>query len=66
MRELDELLSHYLRHEFERATSEEKAAFRELLALPDPELIGYLLGMATHEDPDAADAIAKIRRRDQA
>lgn len=48
------------------ASKSEKAAFRELLALPDPELFGYLLGTQSHNDPELADAIEKIRRRTQA
>ena len=47
------------------ASKSEKAAFRELLALPDPELFGYLLGSQSHDDPELADAIDKIRRRTQ-
>jgi antitoxin CptB len=44
MRELDELLVKYLDGAYPDATEPEKAAFRSLLTLPDPELIGYLLG----------------------
>ena len=47
------------------ASKFEKAAFRELLALPDPELFGYFLGSQGHDDPELADAIEKIRRRTQ-
>lgn len=43
MRELDELLLNYLEQRYEFAPDNEKAAFRALLALPDPELVGYLL-----------------------
>ncbi len=65
MRELDELLGNYLQAGYGHASKTEKAAFRELLALPDPELIGYLLGSQSHDDPELADAIEKIRRRTQ-
>jgi succinate dehydrogenase flavin-adding protein (antitoxin of CptAB toxin-antitoxin module) len=61
MRELDELLARYLQSGYGAASETEKAAFRELLDLSDPELIGYLLGSRRHEDPDLADAIEKIR-----
>ena len=43
MRELDELLLNYLEQRYEFAPDNEKAVFRALLALPDPELVGYLL-----------------------
>ncbi len=65
MRELDELLCNYLQAGYGYASKTEKAAFRELLALPDPELIGYLLGSQSHDDPELADSIEKIRRRTQ-
>jgi len=43
MRELDELLLGYLKDRYETAPAAEKQAFRSVLALSDPELIGYLL-----------------------
>ena len=43
MRELDELLLNYLTQRYEFAPDDEKAVFRALLKLPDPELVGYLL-----------------------
>ena len=43
MKELDALLTAYLDTHYEQAGDPEKAAFRSLLELPDPELIGYLL-----------------------
>jgi len=65
MRELDELLARYLENAHGRASESEKAAFRKLLMLADPDLIGYLLGSQKHDDPDIADAIEKIRRNTQ-
>jgi antitoxin CptB len=65
MRELDELLLRYLQASFETASGAEKLAFRRLLELSDPELIGYLFGDPVHEDPVAADVIETIRRRTQ-
>ena len=61
MRELDELLGNYLQAGYGRASKSEKAAFRELLALPDPELIGYLLGKHVIEDPSLSEIINKIK-----
>ena len=43
MKELDALLTGYLDSQYEQADEAEKAAFRSLLELPDPELVGYLL-----------------------
>jgi succinate dehydrogenase flavin-adding protein (antitoxin of CptAB toxin-antitoxin module) len=43
MKELDALLSAYLDERYDDAPEAEKAAFRELLELPDPDLVGYLL-----------------------
>jgi succinate dehydrogenase flavin-adding protein (antitoxin of CptAB toxin-antitoxin module) len=43
MKELDALLSAYLHERYDDAPEAEKAAFRELLELPDPDLVGYLL-----------------------
>ena len=62
MRELDELLTRYLGSTYERAAETEKAAFRELLELPNPALIGYLLGRQVIEDPVLSDLVNKIRR----
>ena len=43
MRELDELLIRYLESRYPSADEDEKAAFRAVLELPDPELVSYLL-----------------------
>jgi succinate dehydrogenase flavin-adding protein (antitoxin of CptAB toxin-antitoxin module) len=51
MRELDDLLLGYLQNHYDDATDSDKCAFRALLELPDPELIGYLL----HKEQPAAE-----------
>ena len=43
MRELDELLTNYLKNNYGQASKSEKNAFRQLLALPNPDLVDYLL-----------------------
>ena len=43
MRELDDLLLRYLDNRFDAAPDADKEAFQALLALSDPELVGYLL-----------------------
>ena len=51
MRELDQLLVAYLDSHYDNASDADKQAFQALLALPDPELVGYLLNNQT---PDPA------------
>lgn len=65
MRELDILLSEYLEQQYPQADESQKQAFRELLSLPDPELIGYLLGGDTPEDSALAGIVSSIRDRPQ-
>ena len=43
MKELDQLLTRYLDGHYTAASENDKAAFRALLELSDPELVGYLL-----------------------
>jgi succinate dehydrogenase flavin-adding protein (antitoxin of CptAB toxin-antitoxin module) len=66
MRELDILLTNYLDNDFAQATEEQKQAFRELLALPDPELIDYLLGGQSPQDRALANVVSQIRGRPHA
>lgn len=61
MRELDVLLTGWLETHYAAADEARKSAFRELLALPDPELTGYILGDALPADPVAADVVRQIR-----
>ena len=61
MRELDVLLTGYLDDRYAQAAWPRKQAFRKLLALPDPELIGYLLGGQTPSDAMLADVVQDIR-----
>ena len=51
MRELDDLLLRYLERHYDAAPAEDKEAFHALLALSDPELMGYLL----HKQQPAAE-----------
>jgi antitoxin CptB len=56
-KELDLLLLGWLSRCFASATAEQRAAFADLLELPDPELAGYLLGA---EHPHEARLVAAI------
>ena len=63
MKELDQLLVAYLDEHYDAADDTEKAAFQSLLELPDPELIGYLLGKQPPEEESMTGVVARIRRR---
>lgn len=63
MRELDELLLGWFDARYRVADDGEKAAFRQLLALSDPELIRYLLYGEGEPTGAAADVIRQIRGR---
>jgi len=65
MRELDELLLGYLEQRYEAAGNAEKAAFQSLLALPDPDLVGYLLQQQSHP-PELTVVIQKLLDRSDA
>ena len=60
MRELDELLIRYLESRYPIADDDEKAAFRTVLELPDPELNGYLLQRQMPSSESVADVIKLI------
>ena len=60
MRELDELLIRYLEARYPGADEDEKAAFQAVLALPDPELNGYLLQRQTPSSESIAGVIETI------
>lgn len=61
MRELDVLLSDYLETQYPDSDEPLKAAFRQVLELPDPELIGYLLSGTNPADPELANVVDRIR-----
>ena len=61
MSELDELLLKYLENSYPQGSDEQKAAFRELLALSDPELRAYLLGGEKTGQSATDDIIEQMR-----
>ena len=61
MRELDVLLSAYFEKVYPASDESQKAAFREVLELPDPELIDYLLSGKNPADPELANVVDCIR-----
>jgi succinate dehydrogenase flavin-adding protein (antitoxin of CptAB toxin-antitoxin module) len=54
MKELDILLERFARERYERAPVEQKRAFARLLELPDPDLVDYLFGYVTPDEPELA------------
>jgi antitoxin CptB len=54
MKELDFLLLRYLRERHPAATREEREAFVQILELPDPDLVRYLLTDEVPNDPQLA------------
>lgn len=60
MRELDELLIRYLESRYPNADDAEKAAFQAVLALPDPDLNGYLLQRQVPSSKSIAGVIERI------
>lgn len=61
MRELDELLLQYLENGYRQSSDEKKEAFRQLLALSDPELKAYLLGGEQTGQPAVDDILRQMR-----
>jgi len=63
MRELDELLVRYLDDCYPADSEDDKAAFRAVLELADPELNGYLLQRQTPSSEPIARVINRILSR---
>jgi antitoxin CptB len=61
MKELDLLLTGYLREHWSRAGSIERAAFERILLLPDPLLAAYLMERETPADPELQSLLATLR-----
>ena len=63
MKELDLLLAAYLNDCYELVSDEEKAAFCELLTLPDPQLARYLLQQQLPESESYSRVVNRILGR---
>ncbi len=55
------MLSRYLDQRFDQAPEEERSAFEQLLTLPDPELLRYLMGQDHPKDGAMAGLVNTIR-----
>lgn len=62
-RELDVRLEAYLLERYPSASAAEKAAFVELLDLPNDRLLGYLLGNSSPDEGPARHIVDHIRRQ---
>ena len=63
MQELDVLLGRYARERYAGAPAARRAAFEALLALPDPQIADYLLGIGVPADPELAAVVGAILAR---
>ena len=61
MRELDVLLIGFFERDFDRLSAPEKATFRSILSLPDPDLQAYLIAGHASGDATLDDMLARIR-----
>jgi antitoxin CptB len=62
MKELDVLLESYLNNDFDQAPPAERQAFVALLELPDPVLLGYIVGRAAPDSGEQRRVIDTLRR----
>lgn len=60
MKELDELLTRFVKDRYPTAQPPQQAAFEALLALPDPQIADYLLGHAVPPDPEVAAVVRSV------
>ena len=63
MRELDELLTNYLREQFPGASPAERAAFSQLLDAPDDDIEAYCLRRRQPASPALRALVARITIR---
>ena len=61
MKELDVMLERSARRMLPAASAEERHTFAQLLALPDPLLVGYLLAEEVPPEPRLARLVARMR-----
>lgn len=61
MRELDEILGHFLATAYQRLDGPDRAHFSRLLDYPDSVLLELLMGRMAAADMDVAHIVRKIR-----
>jgi len=62
MKELDVVLTRYLDERYAAAPEAEKAQFRQLLQMPDPDLYNLLLQRTQPDDNELACFLQVLRR----
>lgn len=60
MRELDTVLMGFLERGYHAATPADQLAFKRLLTLPDPDILGLLTGRLGSDDPLIARAVELV------
>jgi succinate dehydrogenase flavin-adding protein (antitoxin of CptAB toxin-antitoxin module) len=60
MRELDMLLLAFVENEYAVAGSLDQKAFRQLLTLPDPEILALLTGKSTVDDSRLQNIVERL------
>ncbi|HVN44935.1 MAG TPA: succinate dehydrogenase assembly factor 2 [Steroidobacteraceae bacterium] len=61
LKELDVLLERFVQRVLPEASGEDCRVYGELLELPDPLLLGYLLGHDIPAEPHLARALGRVR-----
>ena len=61
MKELDVIMSRYLEHYYESASTADRDKFRLLLEMPDPDLYDLLLGRSEASDPELGQIVDVLR-----
>ncbi|MET0282240.1 MAG: succinate dehydrogenase assembly factor 2 [Steroidobacteraceae bacterium] len=62
MKELDLVLTRYLREQWPQADAAARRCFEQILELPDPLLAAYLMGRETPADPQLQQLVDQLRR----
>jgi antitoxin CptB len=65
MKELDLVLTRYLERCYPTAPEAERAAFRQVLEMQDPEILAYLTGRADAPGGALGHVVEKIRTGDR-
>jgi len=60
VKELDVLFTQFVESSYDGLAYSEKAAFNKLLAIEDPDIMGFMLYNVTPDDPDVASIVKKI------
>ncbi len=63
MRELDQVTEGYLNKHYAAASPQERAAYRQLLELPDPTLLALIFEHEIADDSMTRNVLAKMRNR---